>query len=391
MHAMYYVSYMTQELLWHTDEKLRELENGIRPEDIAAFIPPLLSQIHIEGMVHGNMEEEDALKLAEIVEDAFKPRPLPMFQRFPSMRTQLLRPGQSFIHIRQVPNAENLNSAIEYYLQLGDYEDGDVRALSSLFAQIVREPCFDQLRTKEQLGYMVFSGLRKQTGVIGFRVIIQSERDPLYVESRIESFLRKMRTYLLEMTDEEFSKHKAALISRYLEKDKNLAQESRRLWAHVNSRYLGFSEHLHDAERVKTITRDELMAFFDTHLSVQDVKSSGGILNPHRKKLSVHMRSQKKVGPISSFTSSTIAPTQAAAETVENAVTKKEEGAENGEEVLPSPGTEGERALIDEILARNNLVVGEDLHDFKARLELSKGAAPIRPIKQFMKLKSDGQ
>ena len=40
---------------------------------------------------------------------------------------------------------------------------------------------------------MVFSGLRKQTGVIGYRVIVQSEKDAAFVESRIEAFIEKMR------------------------------------------------------------------------------------------------------------------------------------------------------------------------------------------------------
>lgn len=43
------------------------------------------------------------------------------------------------------------------------------------------------------IGYMVFSGLRKSTGAIGFRVIIQSEKDPAYLESRVNAFLEMMR------------------------------------------------------------------------------------------------------------------------------------------------------------------------------------------------------
>ena len=42
-------------------------------------------------------------------------------------------------------------------------------------------------------GYIVFSGVRRSHGVQGLRVIVQSDRSPEYVESRIEEFLLQMR------------------------------------------------------------------------------------------------------------------------------------------------------------------------------------------------------
>jgi insulysin len=45
---------------------------------------------------------------------------------------------------------------------------------------------------QEQLGYLVFSGIRRSNGVQGLRVIVQSERHPSYVDQRVEAFLAKM-------------------------------------------------------------------------------------------------------------------------------------------------------------------------------------------------------
>jgi insulysin len=61
-----------------------------------------------------------------------------------------------------------------------------------LFAQIIQEPCFDILRTKEQLGYIVFSGIRRSNGVQGLRIIVQSDKHPTFVDDRIEEFLKTM-------------------------------------------------------------------------------------------------------------------------------------------------------------------------------------------------------
>lgn len=48
--------------------------------------------------------------------------------------------------------------------------------LLELAMQILKEPCFNVLRTQEQLGYIVFSGVRRAHGVQGLRFIVQSEK-----------------------------------------------------------------------------------------------------------------------------------------------------------------------------------------------------------------------
>ncbi|KAJ3185740.1 Insulinase (Peptidase M16) [Gaertneriomyces sp. JEL0708] len=286
-HAMYYMSYLTQELLWTHEEKLAEMAR-VTPEMVAEFYPQFLGRLHIEGLVHGNVHESQALELVSILESSFKPSPLPIFQRTQAMRTHLLDASKNYIHIRNVPNEENVNSSIEYYLQVCEYTDRPARAALSLVAQIAQEPCFDTLRTKEQLGYMVFSGLRKTTGVLGYRVIIQSERDPAYLESRIESFLNSLEKILQEMEEAEFEKHKSALEKRILEKDKRLVEESHRLWGHVSSRCYDFWQQKSDAEMVSKLTVDEIRQFYKTHISPS---------TPTRRKLSVHIRSQVKGQP----------------------------------------------------------------------------------------------
>ena len=52
--------------------------------------------------------------------------------------------------------------------------------LLELAMQILKEPCFNVLRTQEQLGYIVFSGVRRANGVQGLRFIVQSEKSRMY-------------------------------------------------------------------------------------------------------------------------------------------------------------------------------------------------------------------
>src|SRR5581483_10034528 len=127
-------------------------------------------------------------------------------------------------------DAANVNHCIEYWLYIGDKSDRGIRAKTLLLDQIAHEPSFDQLRTKEQLGYIVYSGVRASTTTYGFRFIIQSEKTAPYLETRIELFLESLAKMIETMSDTDFENNKRSLIVKRLEKPKYLDQETTRHW-----------------------------------------------------------------------------------------------------------------------------------------------------------------
>lgn len=46
---------------------------------------------------------------------------------------------------------------------------------------------------QQQLGYIVFSGIRRSNGVQGLRIIVQSNKHPAFLDERIEEFLKNMK------------------------------------------------------------------------------------------------------------------------------------------------------------------------------------------------------
>lgn len=280
-HANYYTTYLLMERMWTAEEKLAELET-LSAEEVQRFLPELLGRLHIEMLAHGNVQREDAIKLKDMTESILKPKPLSPGELV-SHRSLVLPPATTLSWSKDVAHKENVNSSIEYYCQVGDPMDVPLRARLSLFAQIASEPCFDQLRTKEQLGYLVFSSARKMIGMSGFRVLVQSERDATYVESRIDAFFDHLKGVLEKMTDEEFESHKESLIQSRLEAVKNLGEESMRFWYHIHSRYYDFLQRDVDVEALRSLTKKDIVGFF-----MQYIHHS----SPTRSKLTVNLRSQ---------------------------------------------------------------------------------------------------
>lgn len=89
-------------------------------------------------------------------------------------------------------NSVHKSSCILVQLQIG-LDSTAMNVKTELLSQIIKEPCFNILRTQEQLGYIVYSGVRSASGVYGLDFIVQSEKKPKFLDSRIENFILEAR------------------------------------------------------------------------------------------------------------------------------------------------------------------------------------------------------
>lgn len=275
---------LINEKAWFTPVYAKELPH-ITIDDLKAFVPQLLGQSHVEALAHGNVYKDEVKKLGSLIETILKPRSLPQSQ-WELRRNVILAPGSNFKYEHTLGDPENVNHAIEYYLFCGNYLDIELRNRVGLFAQMTDEPAFDQLRTKEQLGYVVWSGPRPASTTIGYRVLIQSERDPAYLETRINAFLLKFKSDLEKMSEEDFEGHKRSLINKRLEKLKNLNSETNRLWAYINSEYYNFFQVDTDVATIRKLTKKDMQEFYAKYIEPE---------SPTRAKLSVHLKAQKVI------------------------------------------------------------------------------------------------
>lgn len=211
----------------------------ITPDAVRVFQKEMLSQMHMEVLAHGNIYKEDALKLTDMIEAALKPRPVPKPQ-WRIRRGLILPPGSNYVWKKKLKDPANVNHCIQYFLHVGERADYNVRAKVLLLDQILHEPCFNQLRTKEQLGYIVYSGTWTSITQYGFYFVIQSEKTAPYLETRIEEFLKTAANLLEEMSEEDFESNKRSIIDKRLERLKYMEQESNRHWSHIHNEFYAF-------------------------------------------------------------------------------------------------------------------------------------------------------
>ena len=78
---------------------------------------------------------------------------------------------------------------MEHYYQIGSDNIDDL-VLTALLVQLIDEPFFDNVRTKEQFGYSVSCSERWTGGIIGFVLrIVSSVKTAEQCSLRIDTFL----------------------------------------------------------------------------------------------------------------------------------------------------------------------------------------------------------
>ncbi|PON27902.1 insulysin [Trichoderma gamsii] len=273
-----YTSWLNAECDYLVEELAVELRE-VTSDDIRQFQKQMLAQLYTEVYVHGNMSKSDALDATEVVESTLKPRVL-FRSQWPIIRSLILPPGSNYVYKKTLKDPANVNHCVETWLYVGDRGNRNIRAKTLLMDQMMHEPAFDQLRTKEQLGYIVFASIRNFATTCGFRFLIQSERTPDYLDRRIEAFLVQFGESLQKMTDTEFEGHKRSLINKRLEKLRNLDQETSRHWAQISNEYYDFEQAQHDAANAKLLTKAEMLEYFAKYFSPS---------SSSRARLSVHL------------------------------------------------------------------------------------------------------
>jgi secreted Zn-dependent insulinase-like peptidase len=234
---------------------------------LEAFIPAFLSELEIEVLVHGNLARNDALDIGKLVTETLVGES--ELVELPDPVVLALGPGEQAV--REVSVAHS-DSAVALYYQ-GRRRGYGERARVGLLSQVLSSPFYQELRTNQQLGYLVFASPMPMLEVPGMYFVVQSPvAGPLQLEDRIATFLQHYRTQLAEMPDAELARHKAGLVSRILEQSHQLTDETARLWNDIRYQHYDFDSRERLAEAVRDIDKAELLAVYDA-LLLQDPRA----------------------------------------------------------------------------------------------------------------------
>ena len=244
--------------------KMAALEK-VTPASLREFVHGIWSAAsHVEGLIVGNVTADEALAMGAVIRGTLRGGKVEP-DDFPTRRCTVVPPGDARFAI-PTQNPEEGTNVVYCYYQHGP-STHELRAIGLLAQQLMSEKCFDQLRTKEQLGYAASVALGDF--VRDLRVSSDGRERvslPAHVEERINAFLESFPRTVEDMTDEEFVKTRRSLVDSVLTMDVSLTAEADRHWTHVTNQKYQYYRGQIVASMIDKITKEQVVEWLKANV-----------------------------------------------------------------------------------------------------------------------------
>lgn len=157
-------------------------------------------------------------------------------------------------------NPLDSNGAVECYWQLGADGGAGVPIASrlALLEHLMFEPLFDELRTKQQLGYSVGCSARCTLQVLGFVIsVVSATASPADIEARIDAFVAGYLATLEAMSDAAWERNVEAAIANKLQDTHSIAEDAARAIGEIETRQYLFDRNELEASTMRSLTKGD--------------------------------------------------------------------------------------------------------------------------------------
>ncbi|XP_069674736.1 nardilysin isoform X2 [Periplaneta americana] len=230
------------------------------------FARHFVERLYIQSLVQGNISEQEAISACKRIVDILKCGPL-LPNTLPQLRVSQIPLGEQYFRVKSF-NSEDTNSFVTNYYQSGPVDIKN-SCIVDLLMLLMEEPLFDVLRTKEQLGYDVYSTLRDTCGILGFTVTVNCQagkHSVSHVNKRIEAFLKKFSNVLKKMRAKHFEEARNSLIQLKQLLDIHLKEEVTRNWSEISSGNYIFDRLKRDVSCLEALKLSELRKWYNDHV-----------------------------------------------------------------------------------------------------------------------------
>jgi len=221
--------------MWFERKELKALLETFTFEDFKRMHEKWLQSGRMVFFVHGNFNKQETVAFVDGARQILNLKPVSKDSLSSARCIQLV--GSHHRLDFELEDPANENSVLMAYYQFG-LEGNDYRSnlLNLICLYYLDEPTFNQLRTKEQLGYVVRSRHCSKRDVIGAWFLVQSPtKGCSHIKASLNKHLKNMLEAVSKLSDKEFDEIRNSVLTINSEKDLNLFSEFSRYWGELSS------------------------------------------------------------------------------------------------------------------------------------------------------------
>jgi insulysin len=244
-----------REFHWRPDDQLA-LARRVTLADVQAYARTLYRQGRLEALAYGNLDAEQARSALRTLARQLGHRGLPEAQLL--RRRTLASPAGG--QLRVAETLQGNNSAWLRSVELG--RDGPAtRALAGVLSNFLQEPFYSELRTRQQLGYIVGASLAEEARRHAITFVIQSSDHPAdELEARADETIRGLPAQLAALGPDAWQTLVGGARAKLEEKDKSVAERAARLFDLAFQRQGAFDHHERSLQALQALTQAEAAA-----------------------------------------------------------------------------------------------------------------------------------
>ena len=255
---------------WSTAELL-EASQRLEKRHLENFRRRFLDDLYIDAMAVGNLNAEQAQEQANLIRGALTPRLTR--DDIPPLTPLEVSSESEILH----PHSTREESLVLRYLQ-GRDTSVEEQARLSVLAQWLDTPFYQQLRTEEQLGYIVNAGYSPMLEAPGISLIVQSpDVDSSTIAERMDAFMEAAEARLNTLSNGELAAHRQAVHDRLNQRDTSLPSMANRYWQETALDEGRFDRREQLAALALDVSVEELQSLWPELLSRQlDIRFNPG-------------------------------------------------------------------------------------------------------------------
>lgn len=245
-----------REALLHGEWGEESLVEALQVMTLAAldrWVADFWVQATAETMLYGNYDAAIVPELAERVGELLGDGEPPSL---PPLRVTRIAPGESLFYPVEVDHDD---AVVGWYLQGRDRSWQD-RAATALTAHIIKTGFFQELRTEQQLGYVVSAFPWPQLDIPGLMLLIQSP------SASAPAVTRAIDAYMAGVTggldEEQFLRYRKSLVAEIQRPDKNLWERAEFYWQSIAKKEFAFDGRQQMADAVSSLSLEDWSAYF---------------------------------------------------------------------------------------------------------------------------------
>lgn len=239
----------------YTEEESLAALKPLTLDDVKAYAERLYEKVYITGAVYGNWTDDKVSESVRALLDEIQSKPLPKEERYEEV-VEVLDPAEKIVFSRKI--LDN-NNSLAYGLQIGE-KSLERQAKAQLLAAIIESDFYTEMRTKQQLGYIVWSFQQTVEDRMFLRFIIQSaNHDSFELKRRVDAWLKHTEDLLKNLTDEEFERHRASQIVSLEKKGDSIAEVLGNIYYLATEEEGDFDYKKKLVDEVKKLTKEDVL------------------------------------------------------------------------------------------------------------------------------------